>query len=179
MKHERILKNLAWQSVGLFEEVNQGAKTLEELKALEQMLRKLPQWKALLLSGKVEISIKLQINLNLLSQSVSEITMAIFQILTEYQLLSEMEPFIRELEKVYKSRMNVAFVKISYPLALSQKELTQMKNELAEHILKNVVWKELPDTRIIGGVQIRVDYQLYDATINHQLTTLRRLMESN
>jgi F-type H+-transporting ATPase subunit delta len=179
MKLERILKDLAWQSAGHFKNVENGAETLDELKKLHHTLRQISQWKALLLSGKIETGIKLKINDALLAQKVSGLTLSIFQLLTEYQLVSKMENFIHQLEKAFKIRMNVAAVHLSYPPALSEAELAQMKKALTRQIQKSIVWYEKPDDQLIGGVKIKVENQLYDATVNHQLATLRRLMESN
>lgn len=179
MKPEMMLRQTAANLLSLLNDQGKAETVLVELKDLQHILNLIPDWRQILLAQRVSSDLKLKINQALLSGVCREETLALFNLLTEKRLTGFIEKFIREYEKQYRLRMNVKMVKIQKNPSLESTELSRFKAVVEKLLPGHLQWSEVSDETIIGGILLQVDNQVYDATVNHQLDVMRRLLESN
>lgn len=110
-----------------------------------------------------------------LIKNLSDLTQNFVQTIYNFQLMDDLTSIVNEFEKIYdhKNRTLVAKVITAIPLTDEQKE--RLAQALAKRLdVKKVLFNELINEDILGGVIIETENQVFDGSIRFNLEALRK-----
>jgi F-type H+-transporting ATPase subunit delta len=117
----------------------------------------------------------------LFSKSYDKMTLAFFDIV----LRKGREPYLPEIAdeyiKQYKVLKGISIVHITTASPLSDKDLNRIREKLLESEItaKSIEFITKVDSEIIGGFVIKIDDNLYDASVSRKLKELRKEFSDN
>lgn len=86
-------------------------------------------------------------------------------------------PVLRDIEEVFQKladkHLGVMRAEAVSSTQLSVAQMTRLKNTLSEKTGKTVLVSNTVDPDLLGGLQVKIDGRLYDASVRTRLRTLR------
>lgn len=110
-----------------------------------------------------------------LMKNFPELMQNFVQMIFDYDRMNDMELIVDEFEKLYdyKNRTILAKVTTAVPLTDVQKE--RLAVSFAKKMDgKKVMFEEVVDSTILGGVIIEAEHQIFDGSIRLNLETLKK-----
>lgn len=110
-----------------------------------------------------------------LMKNFPELMQNFVQMIFDYDRMNDMELIVDEFEKLYdyKNRTILAKVTTAVPLTASQKEKLSA-SFIKKMDGKKVIFDEVVDPDILGGVIIEAEHQIFDGSIRLNLETLKK-----
>lgn len=116
----------------------------------------------------------------LLKDKVSDITYKFLKLLTDKQRENLIPDIIFQFEFVYNEANNIQKIMVVSAHELNDTLRSKIIDSVSEWTGKKIISDFTVDPKLIGGVFIRVENWVYDATVARQLTLLRqKLIEGN
>jgi F-type H+-transporting ATPase subunit delta len=84
-----------------------------------------------------------------------------------------LEDCFNEFKKIYDNQHKVMIVFVYSGVALDDKEMKQLQENLGKKHNRNVTLENVVDPSIIGGIKIEFEGNVLDQTINHYLHSLK------
>jgi F-type H+-transporting ATPase subunit delta len=110
---------------------------------------------------------------------VSQLVWGLVGILNQKDRLALLGPIADAYESILEERRGIVEVDVTVAHRLSPEDLERVKNRVSQALGKQAVVHQYVDESIIGGIRLRVGDKEIDASVKHQINTLRqRLLAS-
>jgi F-type H+-transporting ATPase subunit delta len=166
LRYARALFETA-KSAGFIDEVYKDFATISEYFAASKELI------TVLKSPVVQSWKKKQLLKELFSSALNEITFNFIILLTEKSRENFLPDIIAVYEKLYFQEKNIIRADISTAYNIDENLRNKIISELENKLKKTVIPKFKVDSLLKGGLMIRVDDWVYDASVRNHINQLR------
>ncbi|GAB1372526.1 ATP synthase F1 subunit delta [Candidatus Kapaibacterium sp.] len=119
---------------------------------------------------------KKQLLKELFSGKINELTFNFIILVTEKQRENFLPDIIAVYERLYFKEKNIVKAEITTSRELDENMKLKIKNELESKLIKTIIPSFKIDADLKGGITIRVDDWVYDASVRNQLIQLRNTL---
>jgi F-type H+-transporting ATPase subunit delta len=92
------------------------------------------------------------------------------------------ERFLKDIKEEYinltNERLNIVEAKVITAVSMTGEEKIKLQNRLSEKLGKNVILENIIDKNVIGGVLIRIQDKVIDASIKGQLDMIEKELKN-
>jgi F-type H+-transporting ATPase subunit delta len=150
-----------------------------ELSDLRQVLQDNPSFARFLADPGIKDSQRNAAIDRILRGRVSPLVWKLVGVLNKKDRLGILPAIADAYEKLLEERRGIVEVDVTVAQRLSPEQLETVKNRVSQALGKEAVVHQYVDESIIGGIRLRVGDKEIDASVKHQLSTLRqRLLAS-
>lgn len=180
MSVTRVASRYAKSLLDLAKEQNKLDKVLEDIQSFKKAIANRDLY-LLVKSPIVNTTKKETIFKELFHGKYDELTMAFFDIILRKGRESYLPAIVSEYEKQYKALKGITEVSITTATELSDAELQKIREKLlaSEITAQELEFTTKVDPDIIGGFVIKIEDNLYDASVARKLNDLRKEFSSN
>tara|TARA_B100001029_G_C15044195_1_gene445880 strand:+ start:563 stop:1102 length:540 start_codon:yes stop_codon:yes gene_type:complete len=149
-----------------------GIKSL--LEQLVNLYRKNPEFRFILLSKRIEKSQKLKILNKSLVGKIDNIGIEIIEILLEKDSIRELPEILRRFQQIVFDKTESSQVSITVSSSIGKQQIIDFQKSLEIKLNKKVDIQLDVDSKIIGGIVLRIDNTIIDGSIKSQLEKIRK-----
>ncbi len=107
-------------------------------------------------------------------ENPDDLASRVVKFLAKKRLLSRAPGIILQLEKILYKIENKILVKVTSAEKLSSSEKSELEQFLKKRYeVKQILFKEIVDSRVIGGMKIEIDEEVLDSTIKNRIQKLQ------
>ena len=150
---------------------------LGEMVGVKEIFKENPDYVTLLSEPSVPKKERLQLVDESLGSSLSAYHLNFIKILIEKGLLREYSACYKRFRKSYNESHGIADALVTTAVALSDAQLSQLKEKLEKISGKKVLLNQKVDADILGGVRVDLEGQLFDGSVKGRLSELRRRVD--
>jgi len=150
----------------------------KEVDAFGQMLASDGRLRAFLLSPEVDKQSKTRVLEQAISGKVSSLFYHFLLVLLQKGRQPLFPEIVYEWGRLYDKKMNRVRATLVSAVALSDAQVQKIRKQLAESTKADLVVDNEVDPAILGGLVIRMDGRVLDASLAHQLERMRRELEN-
>lgn len=99
-------------------------------------------------------------------------------VLIDHRRVAQLPEILREFEAEINDRLGLAEADITTARVLGASERKQLEKKIAELVGKTIKANYATDTKVLGGVVIRVGSTIYDGSVRGQLERLKEALSS-
>lgn len=176
MNEKKVSSRYAKAIYGLAKQNNQQDSILADFHLIVSTTEQSRDLKKLLESPIVDSNKKLDILKEIFSNSVSELTMHFLKLLTEKSRESLFEAIALEFEELYNIEHNKLPVTIYSAVSLDELAQNEIQQKLAAWTKKSIIPNYELDESIRGGLKVKINDWVFDASIQNQLKKLRKVL---
>ncbi|WP_413488530.1 ATP synthase F1 subunit delta [Carnobacterium divergens] len=93
----------------------------------------------------------------------------------DYDRMGDMELIVDEFEKLYDHKNRTILAKVTTAVPLTEAQKTRLADVFVKKLDgKKVIFDEVVDPEILGGVIIEAEHQIFDGSIRLNLETLKK-----
>lgn len=153
-------------------------KYIEDLESVVDIIAKNKDFQTIIKHPEITTKEKKKFFINLFKGKIDEDLLTFLLLLIEKDRILFLREKLEELKKIDLENKNTitAYIRVAKPLKEDQKE--RLKEALGKKYSKNIIINETIDTRIIGGLIIRVNDDLMDGSVKHSIESLKRALIS-
>ncbi len=180
MSVTRIASRYAKSLIDLAQEQNKLDKVLGDMQSFKKAVSNRDLY-LLVKSPIVSAAKKESIFKEIFGDKYDELSTAFFNIILKKGRESYLPEIAAEFEKQYKVVKGITAVKITTASPLSDKELQRIKDKLLDSNItaESIEFTTAVDEDLIGGFVIKIEDNLYDASVARKLKELRKGFSSN
>ena len=175
-RNKPVVSRYARALLQLANKHNQAEAIREELKGLGQVLEASPAFASIIGDPGVSEGTRHTLLTKTFSGRVSPIMMNFLGLLNSKGRLRLLPEIIGEYDDLLEEQLGNVEVDVTVAQKLSPEQLEQVRQRVGNAIGRNAVDHQYVDESIIGGLVLRVQDKLIDASVKHQLETIRRQM---
>jgi len=149
---------------------------LAELEEILDLSRRDHRFSEFLASRILSASARAASLRRIFSSSLQPLTLNFLLLLNEKGRLSHLPAVVAAFDALAQKRFGRVEIDLFTPAPLSSAELDHIKARLSKAIGKQAVVHPYTDHSMIGGVRLRIDDRLIDASIASQLRRLREIL---
>lgn len=172
MAEHRISSRYARAFVGLVVKNSVLEKAREDINLLASQLEANPDLLGMLKSPVINSGKKDVIIRQIFVSHVLPETMSFLKTLIIKKRENLLEDIIRSFNEQYHEIKNISKVKVTTAVPLDAESEKETIRQLAEKTGRTIILEKEVNDQIIGGLVIRFDHTLYDASIRHQLQNI-------
>jgi ATP synthase F1 delta subunit len=150
---------------------------LGEMEAVRGIFKENPDYVTLLSEPSVPKKERLQLVDEAFGESLTAYHLNFIKILIEKGLLREYSACYKRFRKSYNETNGIADALVTTAVALSDAQLSQLKEKLERISGKKVLLQQKTDPDILGGVRVDLEGQLFDGSVKGRLSELRRKVD--
>ena len=150
---------------------------LNEMEVVRGLFKENPDYVTLLSEPSVPKNERLQLVDDALGSSLKAYHLNFIKILIEKGLLREYSACYKRFRKSYNEAHGIADALVTTAVALSDAQLSQLKEKLEGISGKKVLLEQKVDTGILGGVRVDLEGQLFDGSVKGRLSELRKKVD--
>ena len=150
---------------------------LGEMEAVKGIFKENPEYITLLSEPSVPKKERLQLVDESLGSSLTPYHLNFIKILIEKGLLREYSACYKRYRKTDNESHGIAEALVTTAVALSDAQLSQLKEKLEKVSGKRVLLEQKVDADILGGVRVDLEGQLFDGSVKGRLSELRRRVD--
>ncbi|TWW14093.1 ATP synthase subunit delta [Dellaglioa algida] len=148
----------------------------EELEELRQVFLANPQLSDVLVGAQLDLLEK-QGLIKVLLKDASPIIANVIQMVFDYGRMGDMVGIIEEFERLCDVKEKVVHATVTTAIKLDDDQLEKLSAKFAERIGANkIVFNNIIDEKIIGGVVIEANNQIFDGSISSKINKVKRLL---
>ena len=175
MKPNLFIKNLSKVILEDTLKKGIGRPVLNGLRDLEELVRKNSDVRQLLLSKRIFFEDKEAIVKEILADVVDNYVLGILFLLIEENEVSRLKSLLDVFEAEYIAKENIA--KVTVYRAKSSADLDkELKGLIQKALGKTIDYHTHIDPELLGGIKLRIDNKIIDASISHQMEVIRKLL---
>ncbi len=150
-----------------------------ELQALAELFRENPLLEQVFANPTIPRAQKERALQTLIERTrISSTTAAFLHLLLKNYRLHHLEAIAHAFSEEVDRRRGIVTVEVRTARPLQKEERDGLRQQLERMTGKLVRLREVVDERVLGGVQARLDSQVYDGTVSARLEALRRQLLS-
>ncbi|MFI3241186.1 MAG: ATP synthase F1 subunit delta [Alphaproteobacteria bacterium] len=174
MKKTSKTKIATVYATAIFDAVKNHDKILVEIQDLLETLKKDDDLTKFLSNPIVDLSIKKQVVESLkLSQEVKDSILVV----TENNRSANIKEILEEFVSLYYKQKNIIVVDVVSTYALKEKQLKELEKKLVSKLGQEIIIKNAIDTDILGGLVIKYNSQMLDASVLGKIKNFEKLMK--
>ena len=150
---------------------------LGEMETVRGILKENPDYVTLLSEPSVPKKERLQLVDESLGSGLTPYHLNFIKILIEKGLLREYSACYKRFRKSYNETHGIADALVTTAVALSDSQLSQLKEKLEKISGKKILLEQKTDPDILGGVRVDLEGQLFDGSVKGRLSELRRKVD--
>ena len=150
---------------------------LGEMEAVKGIFKENPEYITLLSEPSVPKNERLKLVDESLGGSLTPYHLNFIKILIEKGLLREYSACYKRFRKSYNESHGIADALVTTAVALSDAQLSQLKEKLEKISGKKVLLNQKVDADILGGVRVDLEGQLFDGSVKGRLSELRKRVD--
>ena len=148
-------------------------KTVSDLLLITKMVNNEPQFRLFLQAKRISSLQKLKVLTKVFGKGFDSFTLELIAQLSGPESVKILNEFNSSFEKLVKEYRNIIYVKATVAEVLKKDEISKLSLTLKSVLGEEINLKVEVDTRIIGGIKLRVEDVFLDGSINSQLQGLR------
>jgi F-type H+-transporting ATPase subunit delta len=173
--NEALVSRYAKALLQLASKHNQAESVRDELKALGEVLGKSTAFRAVIADPGVSEAVRQ----NLLSKTfgggrLSPVMMNFLGLLNSKNRMNLLPEVIETYQDLLEEQLGNIEVDVTTAHRLTPEQLETVRERVSAALKRNAVVHQYVDDSIIGGLVLRVQDKLIDASVRHQLETMRR-----
>ena len=157
----------------LSEEDGTLSNTLSDLTLLKKTVNSEPQFRLFLQAKRISILQKFEVLTRVFGKDFNSSILELISHLSGPESVKTLNEFSSFFEKLVKDHRNIIYVKATVAEELMKDEISKLSSTLKSALGEEINLKVEVDTRIIGGIKLRVENVFLDGSINYQLQGLR------
>jgi F-type H+-transporting ATPase subunit delta len=147
----------------------------DELRALAEVFRETPLLGEVFANPVIPRAQKERLLQTLIERAgVGRTTATFLHLLLRNYRVQHLEAIARAFAEEVDRRLGIANVEVRTARPLQEDERQHLHRRLEQMTRKTVRLREVVDERLLGGVQARVDSEVYDGSLDARLEALRR-----
>jgi F-type H+-transporting ATPase subunit delta len=152
---------------------------LEEFAEIDRdVLQAHPRFAEILASGRVAVSEKDRILLELFDNRASSLVLRFLRVLNRHERLGLLRQVIREARAIWDQRNHRIPVRVQSAVELDDNQLNALRDRLGRMTGATPILNVSTDPSLIGGLVVQIGDLRYDASVKNRLVQLRqRLIE--
>ena len=158
------------------EDKGETERVLAELASFAKVLESEPRLRLVLFSPEVERSRKKALVTELLSGQVSELFLRFLLVLIDANRQTLIREILGEYEKLLDQRLGRVRARTTTAVPLPDDLREKLRQTLARTLDAKVELYTNVDPEILGGLIVRVDGKVYDASVRHRLEMMRETL---
>lgn len=170
---EQLAQKYAQAVYELAAESNALEQVEQELELVEETLAANPDLATFLYHPQVLAVAKKETITRIFEQEVHEVVHHFLLLLIDKRRETVLPAIIREYRSLSNEARNIAEAQVTTAKPLSDAEHAALADKLSAVTGKNMVLKTSIDTRILGGVIVKIGDKLIDGSVVRQLETLK------
>lgn len=151
---------------------------LQELKAIQQIVRQLPRFAQFLEDPAFSQSDRAGVLERSLGPAVSELMRNFLGVLNRRGALKRLAIIADAYEDLLLERRGIVDVDVTVARKLTDPELDRIGQRLSTAIRRQAIVHQRVDESIVGGLVLRIDDRLIDASVRYQLRAAREQLLS-
>ena len=173
--NEALVGRYAKALLQLASKHNQAESVRDELKALGEVLGKSTAFRAVIADPGVSEAVRQ----NLLNKTfgggrLSPVMMNFLGLLNNKSRMNLLPEVIETYQDLLEEQLGNIEVDVTTAHRLTPEQLETVRERVSAALKRNAVVHQYVDDSIIGGLVLRVQDKLIDASVRHQLETMRR-----
>ena len=148
---------------------------LDDLKLITDTLR-MQELKVLFQSPVIKKSDKEKVFSALFKERVNPLTLNFIGLLLKHNRESYVERITRYYQMLYNKKNGIKIADITLPVPVSKELKEQLKLKLKTLFKSDIELNEYIKPEIIGGFILRIDDELYDASVRNSLQKIRKTL---
>ncbi len=158
------------------EDKGETERVLAELAAFAKVLETEPRLRLVLFSPEVERDRKEALVKDLLSGQVSELFLRFLLVLIKANRQNLLPEILGQYEQLLDQRLGRVRARTTTAVPLPDDLREQLRQALARALDAQVELSTDVDPEILGGLVVRVDGKVYDASVRHRLEMMRETL---
>lgn len=167
-------------AVALFDlarETNNEETVLDGLLLVYDVWEKTPELLPFLKSPGVSKQIRLDTIRQTFEGSVPEYVVSMLCLLCEQSDIGLFDGCVKEYEKLYHTRMNLAHALVTSAVALTEEEKSALCQRLERISRAKTEVDYQVDPSLLGGLTVEMDGMILDGSLKHRLQTMKDVMD--
>mgnify|MGYP000943488819 CR=1 FL=1 len=148
-------------------------KIVEELRQISELINENKNFKDFLFNPEEKLSKKKELLAKEFGNSCSSIVQNTLIVLVANGDLDELDNIASYLKKLIEDRRGIMEVKVISSIILTADQQQRIKEKLIQATNKEIILKTEIDPGILGGMVIKTDNELIDASVKGKLQALR------
>ena len=148
-------------------------KTFSDLLLVTKTVNNEPQFRLFLQAKRISSLQKFEVLTKVFGKGFDSYVLELIAQLSGPESVKILNEFNSSFEKLVKEYRNIIYVKATVAKKLKKDEISKLSLTLKSVLGEEISLKVEVDTRIIGGVKLRVEDVFLDGSINSQLQSLR------
>tara|TARA_Y100000385_G_scaffold223941_1_gene234120 strand:+ start:22 stop:561 length:540 start_codon:yes stop_codon:yes gene_type:complete len=147
--------------------------TLSDLILLKKAVNSEPQFRLFFQAKRISSLQKFEVLTKVFGNDFNSSILELISQLSGPESVKTLNEFSSSFEKLVKDHRNIINVKAIVAEELMKEEMSKLSSTLKSVLGEEINLKVEVDTRIIGGIKLRVEDVFLDGSINYQLQSLR------
>ena len=145
-----------------------------ELRGLKEVVRSNPTFALFLKDPSIGKSERLGVLERVSKPRVSPLLMNLLGVMNEHDRLGLIEAVADRYQEMLDRQLGNVAVEVTVARPMESSELETVRQRLSAALRKNAVVRQRVDESIIGGLVVRVDGKVMDASVQAQLAAMKR-----
>ena len=150
-----------------------------ELRGLREVIEANPSFRAFLRDPSIGEPERLAMLTRVFGGKLTPLLMNFLNVVNSHGRLGKLEEIARAYDELLDERLGKVEVDVTVATKLAPNELEQVRKSVSAALKKDAVVHQYVDESIIGGIVLRVQDRLIDASVRAQLEGMRRRMLEN
>ena len=176
MTHKQSAKRLAKALYFVAEKKQDLDSVQNSLEQIKDLVKTVPEFRAFVQSKKIEKGQKIEILNNVFGDGIHPLVAEILCYLKGNEARDILLNISTLFNRSYKANQNIVTIKGTLASQISDEDKSELKLSLEKILGKNTELSLDVDDSIIGGIRLRIENTVLDATIQNQLKNLHSKM---
>lgn len=173
MNEKKVSSRYAKAIFGFAKESNSQDRVLSDFALILKTISDSKEFKNLVESPVVDSSKKLSIFKEIFEDSISEVTYSFIKLLTEKSRENYIKDIAFQYELIYNEANDILPVIIYTAIELDEESKNEILSKLTDWTKKKILPEYQVDTKLKGGLKIKISDWVFDASVQNQLDKLR------
>lgn len=149
---------------------------LDDLTQIIDFIKTDEDFRKLIAHPHVSTSNKKDIFTQIYKEKIDEDLLSFLLLLIDKKRILGLEGNLKEYEKIRLDKKNMVTAEIKTVVPLLENERKDLINRLHNKYNKTIILNEQIDSKILGGVYVRVGDEVIDGTVKSKIDDMRKLM---
>lgn len=174
--YEYLDKRYALALYTVAEEKGKVEEYLNDLREIVLLMKNDVEFLNVIKHPQISTSVKKKMFTKIFEGKIEEGLLSFLLILIDKNRILYTEQKLNEMEKIHLERNNTLLVQVKTVIALNDSERENLRMKLNTKYDKKIIFDEILDKNILGGVYVRVGDDVIDGTIKNKLEEMKKLM---
>ncbi len=148
----------------------------EEFGVIRELVSSKDKFRYFLFSPKVETDEKKQVIVAIFGDNISKTMLHFLYLLLDKKRQILIEKMQSHFVKLYNNHYNKAIITVRPAVPMEDSIYNELKTLFEKKLNKQVTVQEEVDASLIGGLQVRIDNTVYDASVATKLDKMRKTL---